>query len=167
MISHSSNHGCPSSVPSEFQANSLLFWCLCFSFFFFWFQPCILPISLPLTHILFLFVLHIPNFFLHSSGFSFLWPPGDLSCALWLPLSDVAHHRAQHALNKPSNPKTPQGTILVALLPQPVDANRCQPIFSVRLPHSATGCCYFLINAWFSFFMQSRCLITRGVDAKL
>lgn len=79
------------------------------------------------THVLFLFFLHIPNFFLHSPGFSFLWPPGDLSCALWLPLSDVAHHRAQHALNKPSNPKTPQGTILFAPHTKPVDVNRCHP----------------------------------------
>lgn len=59
------------------------------------------------------------------------------------PSADVAHHRTQHALNKPSNPKTPQGTILSAPLPphaHPVDADRIirrqnfsQPSFAVML----------------------------------
>lgn len=39
--------------------------------------------------------------------------------------ADVAHHRPQHALNKPSNPKAPQGTSLSATLaPLPYG---CQP----------------------------------------
>lgn len=66
------------------------------------------------------------------------WPlPCDLfaplaTCALWLPPADVAHHRAQHALNKPSNPKTPQGTILSApYLPPPL----CPPC-RCKLPSS-------------------------------
>lgn len=35
------------------------------------------------SHVLFLCFLHIPNFCPHSPGLSFLWPPGDLSRALW------------------------------------------------------------------------------------
>lgn len=79
------------------------------------------------SHVLFLFFLHIPsptsNIILVLPCFLSLaswWPlPCDLfapvaTCALWLPLADVAHHRAKHALNKPSNLKTPQGTILSA-----------------------------------------------------
>lgn len=121
---------------------------------FFFVVPTLYPSHFLASHVLFLFFLHIPNFFLRSSGFSFLWPPGDLSCALWLPLSDVAHHRAQHALNKPSNPKTPQGTILFTPPPtcgcQPLPSvSQSRPVFSVSLLHSATGCYCFIINAWF------------------
>lgn len=46
--------------------------------------------------------------------------------------ADVAHHRPQHALNKPSNPKAPQGTSLSATLaPLPyTDANLHPPTAS-------------------------------------
>ncbi len=74
-----------------------------------------------------LFFCFFPSLPLLSSFWpvSFLWAPGELvawwfcapwpTCALW-PSADVAHHRPQHALNKPSNSKAPQGTSLSATL---------------------------------------------------
>lgn len=110
-------------------------------------QPCFLfsvlclPISLLSTLIFYLsfsslpppsiILLVLPCFLSLASW----WPlPCDLfapvaTCALWLPPPDVAHHCAKHALNKPSNLKTPQGTILYApYLPLPLCLPcGCQP----------------------------------------
>lgn len=47
-------------------------------------------------------------------------------------LADVAHHRTQHALNKPSNPKTPQGTNLSA---QNVASPLCHPALDAHCHH--------------------------------
>lgn len=47
-------------------------------------------------------------------------------------LADVAHHRTQHALNKPSNPKTPQGTNLSA---QNVASPLCHPALDAHRHH--------------------------------
>lgn len=51
--------------------------------------------------------------------------------------ADVAHHRAQHALNKPSNSKAPQGTSLSATLLTPAkDASHCRPTACQTGPQS-------------------------------
>lgn len=129
-------------------------------------QPCFLfsflclPISLLFTHMFYFYfssississfvLLVLPCFLSVASWWSL---PCDLfallaPCALWLPLADVAHHRAQHALNKPSNPKTPQGTILSApnlpptsmpALWMPTAAICRQDLPNLSLP----SCCY-------------------------
>lgn len=84
---------------------------LCFSLSLFYFSFSSIPLPLPPL----IFLVHT-RFLSLASWWSL---PRDLfallaTCALWLPLADVAHHRAQHALNKPSNLKTPQGTTLSA-----------------------------------------------------
>lgn len=72
---------------------------------------------------------------------SFLWPAGQLVALVtfctaahlcFVTWADVAHHRAQHALNKPSNSKAPQGTSLSATLLTPCQgcqllSTNCQP----------------------------------------
>lgn len=139
----------PSPLP--LQAYSLLCWCLFLSFLSSTLFPFFSPLPSHLlafhSHVMFYLSLSsishpLPPLFFWFCLVSFLWPPGDLcpvnpfaplaTCALWLPPADVAHHRAQHALNKPSNPKTPQGTILsVPYLPLPlfpVNANHCRPL---------------------------------------
>lgn len=92
-------------------------------FFFLWtfstlpvFPFSCLSLSCSISLFFFSYLHHCPvSFYLAS------WHPAVATCALWLSLllspphphlADVAHHRAKHALNKPSNPKTPQGTIL-------------------------------------------------------
>ncbi len=102
--------------------------CHAFSSLFTLFFTCFSVFSLPL----------LSSFWLVS----FLWSPGELVglvvlCTVahlcFVTSADVAHHRPQHALNKPSNPKAPQGTSLsatLALLPY-----GCQPS-STHCQHS-------------------------------
>lgn len=144
--------------------HSLLFQCLFLSFH----SSALLPFIFPLLshflafhlHVLFLFLLHIPiSSFIVLVLPCFLslaswWPlPCDLfaplaTCALWLPLSDVAYHRAQHALNKPSNPKTPQGTIVFALTLSPplCPPCGCQPPPPVAKTSPASLCPHAIIK---------------------
>lgn len=142
--------------PLLLQANSLLCWCLFLYFFFPLFSFLCRPISL-LFNLMFYFSfssISLPHFsppFPGAALFPFSgllvtfapWPfctAGHL-CFVTAP-ADVAHHRAQHAVNKPSNPKTPQGTILSApycalLSAHPVDAIRRQNLPKLSLP----SCC--------------------------
>ncbi len=88
--------------------------------------PCLAFTSL-FTLFFHLFFCFFPSLPLLSSFWpvSFLWAPGELVglvvlCTVahlcFVTSADVAHHRPQHALNKPSNSKAPQGTSLSATL---------------------------------------------------
>lgn len=144
------------------QAHSLLFWWLFLSFLSWTLFPFVLPFPSHIfalhSHVLFLFPPISPistSVLLVCLSLASWWPfPCDLiaplaTCVLWLPLADVAHHRAQHALNKPSNPKTPQGTILSAsnLSPPLCPPCGCQPPPSVAKTWQAFLCLHVVINS--------------------
>lgn len=156
-------HPGTSTFPSVLQAHRLLFQWL-FLFFHSW---TLFPFVLPFPSFPFLcFTLtcsisispHIPNFYLCSPGLPFsgllVTFPLRPYCTtghrvLWLPLADVAHHRAQHAFNKPSNLKTPQGTILSAsnLSPPICPPCGCQPPPSDAKSWQAFLCLHVVINS--------------------
>ena len=99
-------------------------------FFFSLFPPSPFPISLHSFSLLspgpwlFSFLLELLGYLLPRDFF--LAPLGHLCFVTDPPSADVAHHRAQHAPNKPSNPKAPQGTFLSAL-PSLTSYCGCQP----------------------------------------
>lgn len=140
MFSHSSNHGCPSSVPSELQAHSLLFWCLCFSFFFFFlsFQPCILPISLPLT-----FYFYFSSIFPISSSVLLVFPFSGLLVTFPVLCDCPCQMLPITVRNMPSISPLILKRLKVQFslpLPQPVDANRCHP--SAKAGQSSLSACF-------------------------
>lgn len=154
MFSRSSNHGCPSTVPSELQAHSLFFWCL--FFFFFFFCSNLVSSAFPFYCLSLTFYFYFSSIFPISSFILLVFPFSgllvtfpvlcDCPCQM-LPITVrnmpsispliLKRLKVQFSLPPSHNLWMPTTAIL----------NQSRPIFSVCLLHSATDCCCFIISA--------------------